>query len=87
MLLCGTCDLPAKCMVLNMIQFNGKHGCPKCKQEGEVVKTGQGHTRVFPFDELINEPKRNHQEFIQHGEEAFCIITTCVWCKRSLHGG
>ncbi len=23
-LLCGTCDLPAKAAVLNMIQFNGK---------------------------------------------------------------
>ena len=41
------------------------------KQEGEIVKTGKGHTRVFPFHELINEPKRNHNEFIQHGEEAF----------------
>ena len=71
MLLCGTCDLPAKCMVMNMTQFNGKYGCTKCKQEGEVVKTGKGHTQVFPFDDLIDEPKRNHNEFVQHGEEAF----------------
>ena len=70
-LLCGTCDLPAKCMVLNMTQFNGKYGCPKCKQGGEVVKVGKGHTRVFLFDGLINESKRNHNNFIQHGEEAF----------------
>ncbi|WAR15739.1 PGBD4-like protein [Mya arenaria] len=61
-LLCGTCDLPATCMLMNMTQFNGKYGCPQCKQEGEVV---------FPFDDLIDEPKRNHNEFVQHREEAF----------------
>ena len=27
MLLCGTCDLPAKAMVYNVKQYNGKHGC------------------------------------------------------------
>lgn len=29
--LCGTCDLPAKAIILNMLQFNGRYGCPKCK--------------------------------------------------------
>ena len=38
---CGTCDLPAKCMVMNMTQFNGKYDCPKCKQEGKTVKLGK----------------------------------------------
>ena len=35
-------DLPAKYMVLNMTQFNRKHGCQKCKQEGEVLKLTKG---------------------------------------------
>ena len=71
-LLCGTCDLPAKCMVMNMTQFNGRHGCPYCKQEGAVIQSGKGHTRTFPFNPgLIDGPKRSHAEFIKDGEEAF----------------
>lgn len=70
-LLCGTCDLPAKAMVMNMTQFNGKFGCPKCKQEGTVIQSGKGHTRVFPFDtSCFNGPKRTHEEFVRHGDEA-----------------
>ncbi|KAF4518656.1 hypothetical protein B566_EDAN002690 [Ephemera danica] len=34
-ILCGTCDLPAKALVLNMNQFNGKYGCPKCLTKGQ----------------------------------------------------
>ena len=30
-------DLPAKASLLNMIQFNGKFGCPTCYHEGEQV--------------------------------------------------
>ncbi|KAF4525461.1 hypothetical protein B566_EDAN004873, partial [Ephemera danica] len=29
-IICGTCDLPAKALVMNMNQFNGKFGCSKC---------------------------------------------------------
>ena len=72
LLLCGTCDLPAKCMVMNMTQFNGQHGCSKCKQPGIVIKSGKGHTRVFLFDSnLVDGPKRRHEEFLQHGEEGY----------------
>lgn len=28
----GTCDLPAKALVLNSVQYNGKFGCNKCEQ-------------------------------------------------------
>lgn len=37
--LAGTCDLPAKCLVCNTVQFNGFYGCSKCKQPGESVRT------------------------------------------------
>jgi hypothetical protein len=30
-------DLPAKASLLNIIQFNGKFGCPTCYHEGEQV--------------------------------------------------
>uniref|UniRef100_A0ABD2XQ09 Uncharacterized protein n=1 Tax=Trichogramma kaykai TaxID=54128 RepID=A0ABD2XQ09_9HYME len=28
---CGTCDLPAKALFLNIHQYNGKYGCPSCE--------------------------------------------------------
>ena len=34
LLLCSTCDLPAKALVMNMIQFNGFYGCSHCMQKG-----------------------------------------------------
>ena len=30
-------DLPAKASLTNMVQFNGKFGCPTCKHEGNQV--------------------------------------------------
>lgn len=30
-----SCDLPARAIVLNMRQFNGKHGCHLCEDPGE----------------------------------------------------
>lgn len=72
LLMCGTCDLPAKCMVLNMNQFNGQYGCASCMQPGTVLSVGKGHARTFPFiGENIAGPTRSHGDFINHGEEAF----------------
>ena len=49
-LLAGTCDLPAKCLVYNLVQCNGSYGYLKCKQRGETVKvSAQGHVHAFPF--------------------------------------
>ena len=36
-LLFALADLPAKAALFNITQFNGKFGCPTCKQEGEQV--------------------------------------------------
>lgn len=33
-LLCTTCDLPARAMILNMTNFNGFYGCCYCLQPG-----------------------------------------------------
>ena len=61
---------------------NGKYGCPKCKQEGNVIKTGKGHTRVFPFDAaLIDGPKRSHSEFVSNGEDAFATSSPIFGVK------
>lgn len=55
-LLACTCDLPARCLVCNSMQYNGDYGCWKCLQPGKTVKTGQrAHARGFPFNE--EDPK------------------------------
>ena len=33
-LICCTCDMPAKAQVLNVVQYNGFYGCPCCLQKG-----------------------------------------------------
>ena len=49
-LLAGTCDLPAKCLILNTIQFNGMFGCSKCLQPGLSFPTSaRGSVHVYPF--------------------------------------
>lgn len=67
-LLSGTCDLPAKCLVLNMNQFNGKHGCSKCLQTGLSVATGRGQTWTYPFE--MNSSLRTHEQFVENGKQA-----------------
>ena len=33
-LTCCTCDMPAKAIVLNVVQYNGFYGCSCCLQKG-----------------------------------------------------
>ena len=55
-LLACTCDLPARCLLCNGMQYNGENGCWKCLQPGQTVKTGvRGHSRAFPYRE--DDPK------------------------------
>lgn len=62
----GTCDLPAKALVLNSVQYNGKFGCHKCEQPGKTVRTGErGHVHAFPYQH--GDPKgplRSHEKFV-----------------------
>ena len=41
-LIAGTIDLPARCLISDTTQLNGRHGCIKCYQEGESCKTAKG---------------------------------------------
>ena len=44
------CDLPARCMLSNSMQYNGEFGCWYCYQPGKNHKTERGgHTHIFPF--------------------------------------
>ena len=72
-LLGGTCDLPARCLVCNAIQYNGASSCWKCLQQGKTVKTGQrgGYVRVFPYQtEDPKGPLRTQAETREHAREA-----------------
>ena len=71
-LLGGTCDMPAKGHVLNMVQFNGFYGCSKCLQPGETVQTGRGHTHAYPYDiHNPSGPQRTIDNFRESAERAY----------------
>lgn len=71
-LLFGSCDLPAKCQMLNMIQFNGAYGCAHCLQTGKSVSTGSGHTWVYPYNvENPCGPKRTTERFHECAKQAY----------------
>lgn len=71
-LLAGGCDLPARCLVCNSIQFNGEYGCWKCLQQGKTEKIGtRGHTKIFIF--ISDNPKgplRTKTDTVKHAHEA-----------------
>lgn len=73
-LLNGVFDSPARCLFMNMVQFNGFHGCPYCYVRGETVQTSErGHTLVYPF--AMDSPDghsllRTHSSHTRDGEEA-----------------
>ena len=71
-LLAGACDLPAKCLVCNSLQYNGSCGCFKCKQRGQSVKvSARGHVHAFPFIQPDPYgPKRTHLETLQDADKA-----------------
>lgn len=42
-----TADAPARAMLQNFNQFNGKYGCGFCEHEGERIERGRGHSRIY----------------------------------------
>ncbi len=66
-LLAGTCDLPAKCIVQNFRQFNGFYGCSKCLQPGSTFTLGPNRrTHVYPYiSSNPTGPLRTKQQTIQ----------------------
>ena len=71
-LLACTCDLPARCLVCNSMQYNGEYGCWKCLQAGQTVKTGpKGHVRAFPFNHADPKgPLRTNEMTLEHAKDA-----------------
>lgn len=53
----GNFDLPAWCMVCNMMQYNGLCGCGTCEEPGETFKVGKGHSHIYPMShEMAKSP-------------------------------
>ena len=74
-LLNGTMDAPAKCLLQNFVQFNGYSGCPYCLNEGKSVSTSaKGHTLTYPFNtqQPVNGygADRTHEGTLEHAYKA-----------------
>lgn len=75
-LLNGVFDSPARCLFMNMVQFNGFYGCPYCYIRGETVQTSdRGPTLSYLF--VMDNPdghsmRRTHSSHTRDGEEAEC---------------
>ena len=66
-LIAASLDLPAKAMVANMKQFNGKHACSVCLDEGESLPGNPLH-RFYPYEE--DSVHRTHQSILHDAKEA-----------------
>ena len=65
-IICGTCDSPAKAMMFNQKMFNGFYSCPKCLAKGEKSENTDD-VMVHPYEE--NAPLRtdaNYEEDATH---------------------
>ena len=64
-LICATCDIPAKALVLGMKQHNGEYSCTRCQQSGRNYRTDtKGNVRVFPYQtEDPTGPSRTHENY------------------------
>ena len=77
---CCSCDLPAKALVQNFVQYNGAYGCGHCEQPGESLRTeNNGTVRIFPYmvDASKREP-RTAEACFQNAKEA--VETNSVVC-------
>ena len=64
-IICGTCDLPAKALFLNMNQYNGRFGCQKCKIQGKYLL--ESRVRVYPYKHFN---LRTEEETRIHAQQA-----------------
>ena len=75
----STVDLPAKAIMLNMKQFNGKHGCSHCEYEG-VPRLGMAMIRDWPYreDAML---ARNHHTLLEFAKQAVgqkSVVSTII---------
>jgi len=71
-----SCDLPARALVTNMLQFNGTHGCLYCEDSGDTVE-GKPLHRFWPHKP--NSTLRTHQSLISNAKDAVTHCVTVSW--------
>ncbi|KAE8739415.1 hypothetical protein FOCC_FOCC015083 [Frankliniella occidentalis] len=76
-LLCGTCDMPAKSLFLRIKQFNGFYGCPRCLHKGETYED----TNVHVYRYTPNAPLRRNADVQFHGTVAVASGIPCYGVK------
>ena len=54
LIICGTCDLQAKGLFMNMKLYNGYYGCQKCKIRGEIINIVQ----TYPYQAHLEQRQR-----------------------------
>lgn len=65
-IICGTCDSPAKAMMFNQKMFNGFYSCPKCLAQGEKSENSDD-VMVYPYEENIHlRTNANYEEDATH---------------------
>lgn len=75
-LLSGLFDLPAKCLFLEEVQFNGFYECSYCMEPGKSTKVsdeGRGQVHVHPYNEQSitgHAELRTHESVILNGLES-----------------
>ena len=72
MLLCGSCDLPAKAIVYNMKQYNGEYGCSHCLQSGKrLTLDTRGTVHIYPYIQSDpTGPRRTDEQARKYAREA-----------------
>ena len=75
-------DLPAKALVLEMKNHNGKCGCPHCETEG-ATREGDHLHRYWPYCPAV---LRTHTSVMHNAEEAIRngYAVSC-WNENELH--
>ncbi|KAK3931070.1 Conserved oligomeric Golgi complex subunit 3 [Frankliniella fusca] len=75
--LCGTCDMPAKSLFLRIKQFNGSYGCPRCLHKGESYEGTNVH--VYRYSPRV--PLRTNADVEFHGTVALASGIPCYGVK------
>ena len=65
-LICSS-DAPARAMIQNFSQYNGKYGCGFCEQKGDVIKKGKGTCRIY---DILKDSQVQLRTYEQNLEDA-----------------
>ncbi|XP_064649597.1 uncharacterized protein LOC135501412 isoform X1 [Lineus longissimus] len=67
MVFSAVADAPARCLLQDVIQFNGNFGCGSCLAKGTSVKTSErGQTHAYPMDTHVEHFGDGHTSIRTH---------------------